>query len=132
MNYVRYPHRYLPKLFDSNIVFLYVLFPLSCVMYNQFTYKMSAFKSFLSVFLFSTPMTLLEKWLEKYTNLVKYQKGWNGYFTFTALSFTFLLVKFCIQGIRTLNERSSDAVRKDELESMNPTIDNFISESLSV
>ncbi|WP_299094746.1 CBO0543 family protein [uncultured Metabacillus sp.] len=38
--YLKYPQRYFPKLFDSNIVFLYVIFHLSCVMYNQFTYKM--------------------------------------------------------------------------------------------
>ncbi|NKE05841.1 CBO0543 family protein [Mesobacillus selenatarsenatis] len=100
--YMQYPHRYLPKFFDSNIVFLYILFPLSCVMYNQFTDKMKPLKAILSVFLFSAPMTLVENWLEKNTKLVKYSKGWNGYITFTVLSFTFLLVKGCIEGIRFL------------------------------
>lgn len=102
--YIQYPHRYLPKLFDSNIVFLYILFPLSCVMYNQFTDKMKPLKAFLSVFLFSGPMTIVENWLEKNTKLVKYSKGWNGYITFSILSFTFLLVKGCIQGIRFLEK----------------------------
>jgi hypothetical protein len=105
--YIQYPHRYLPKLFDSNIVFLYILFPLSCVMYNQFTDKMKPLKSALSVILFSGPMTLVENWLEKNTKLVKYNKGWNGYITFSILSFTFLLVKGCIQGIRFLEKRNS-------------------------
>lgn len=102
--YMQYPHRYLPKFFDSNIVFLYILFPLSCVMYNQFTDKMKPLKAILSVFLFSAPMTLVENWLEKNTKLVKYSKGWNGYITFTVLSFTFLLVKGCIEGIRFLDK----------------------------
>ena len=102
--YIQYPHRYLPKLFDSNIVFLYILFPLSCVMYNQFTDKMKPLKSVLSVILFSGPMTLVENWLEKNTKLVKYNKGWNGYITFSILSFTFLLVKGCIVGIRFLEK----------------------------
>ncbi|WP_226086554.1 CBO0543 family protein [Mesobacillus sp. S13] len=104
--YMQYPHRYLPKLFDSNIVFLYILFPLSCVMYNQFTDKMKPLKTILSVFLFSGPMTLVENWLEKNTKLVKYSKGWNGYITFSVLSFTFLLVKGCINGIRFLEKEA--------------------------
>lgn len=103
--YLKYPHRYFPKLFDSNIVFLYILFPLSCVMYNQFTYNMKPLKSILSVFLFSGPMTLIENWLEKNTKLVEYHKGWNSYITFIVLSFTFLLVKGCIKGIRFLDKK---------------------------
>jgi hypothetical protein len=103
--YLQYPYRYFPKFFDSNIVFLYILFPLSCVMYNQFTYKMKPLKTILSVFLFSGPMTLFENWLEKNTNLVKYHKGWNSYITFIVLSFTFLLVKGCIEVIRFLDKK---------------------------
>jgi hypothetical protein len=102
--YLQYPHRYFPKFFDSNIVFLYILFPLSCVMYNQFTYKMMPLKTILSVFLFSGPMTLFENWLERNTNLVKYHKSWNSYITFIVLSFTFLLVKGCIEVIRFLDK----------------------------
>ncbi|MEQ6378759.1 CBO0543 family protein [Bacillaceae bacterium S4-13-56] len=103
--YLQYPVRYFPKLFDSNIVFLYVIFPLSCVIYNQFTYKMKPLKSILSVFLFTGPMTLMENWIEKNTNLVKYNKGWNSYITFIVLSFAFLLVKGCIEGIRFLDKK---------------------------
>lgn len=103
--YVKYPHRYFSKLFDSNIVFLYIFFPLSCVMYNQFTYKMKPLKSILSVVLFSGPMTLIENWLEKNTKLVEYHKGWNSWITFIVLSFTFLLVKGCIEGIRFLGKK---------------------------
>lgn len=63
--YLQYPNRYFPKSFDSNIIFLYVIFPLLCVIYNQFTYKMKPLKSILSIFLFSIPFTLLENWLKK-------------------------------------------------------------------
>ncbi|MBT2639762.1 CBO0543 family protein [Bacillus sp. ISL-39] len=103
--YVKYPHRYLPKLFDSNIVFLYILFPLACVMYNQFTYKMQPVKEVLSVFLFSGPMTVLEHWLEKKTNLVTYRKGWNSFITFSVLSFTFFLVNRTIKLIRMIDHK---------------------------
>jgi len=103
--FLKYPYRYFPKSFDSNIIFLYLLFPLSCVMYNQFTYKAKALKTFLSVFLFSGPMTLLENWLEKHTHLVKYSKGWNGYITFIVLSTTFLVVKGSVGSIRFLEKK---------------------------
>ncbi|MDV2682833.1 CBO0543 family protein [Alkalihalophilus lindianensis] len=105
--YVQYPHRYFPKAFDSNIIFLYVLFPLSCVMYNQFTYKMKPLKMILSVFLFSGPMALIENWLEKQTNLVRFRKGWNGYYSFSVFSFTFWLVRGFIGWIRFLDKRQN-------------------------
>ncbi len=50
-------------------------------------------------------MTLIENWLEKNTNLVRYNKGWNSYITFAVLSFTFVLVKGCIEGIRFLDRK---------------------------
>ncbi|CAM3808517.1 CBO0543 family protein [Mesobacillus thioparans] len=112
--YVKYPHRYFHKFFDSNIVFLYVLFPLSCVIYNQFTYKMNPFKTILSVPLFSGPMTILELWLEKNTDLVEYHKGWNSYITFMVLSFTFLLVKGSMEGIILLDKKFNNSSKTNE------------------
>lgn len=106
--YLRYPYRYFSNFFDTNVVFLYIIFPLVCVMYNQFTDKMKPLKKILSVFIFSGPMTLVENWLEKNTNLVKYHKGWNSYITFGVLSFTFLFVKGCIEGIRFLDKKMSN------------------------
>jgi hypothetical protein len=107
--YVKYPNRYFSKLFDSNIVFLYILFPLSCVMYNQFTYKMKPMKTVFSVFLFSVPMALIENALEKNTNLVEYRKGWNGYYTFAVLSVTFWIVRLFIEGVRFIEKKRKPA-----------------------
>lgn len=103
--YVTYPKRPFSKYFDSNIVFLYVLFPLSCVLYNQFTYKMKALKAIPSVLIFSAPMAIVENILEKNTQLVKYGKGWSGLHTFTALTVTFWIVRAFIQGIRFLSQK---------------------------
>lgn len=103
--YLKYPHRYFSKFFDSNIVFLYLVFPLLCVIYNQFTFKMRPLPSLLSVFLFSGPMTIIENWLEKNTNLVKYNKGWNSFVTLIVLTFTFWIVKGWIEGIRFLDKK---------------------------
>lgn len=103
--YVQYPYRYFPKLFDTNIIFLYVIFPLLCVIYHQFTYKMKPLKTILSVVLFSGPMTLIEWWLERNTNLVRYRKGWNSFYTFSVLSLTFWIVHAAIEGIRFLAKK---------------------------
>ncbi|ADC50054.1 hypothetical protein BpOF4_09995 [Alkalihalophilus pseudofirmus OF4] len=111
--FVKYPIRYFPKLFDSNITFLYVLFPLACVVYNQFTYKMKPLLSILSVFLFSAPITLLEDWLERHTNLVEYHKGWNSLYTFSVLTMTFWLVKSGIGLIRILDMKINPSSLSD-------------------
>lgn len=105
--FVKYPKRYFPNSFDSNIVFLYVIFPLLCVLYNQFTYKMKAIKTIPSVFLYSVPMAIFEKWLEKNTQLVKYSKGWNSYFTLSYLTFAFWVVRVFIEGIRYIDKKRS-------------------------
>ncbi|MDP4085535.1 MAG: CBO0543 family protein [Bacillota bacterium] len=105
--YVQYPNRYFPNLFNSNIVFLYVLFPLLCVVYNQFTYKMKPLKTFFSAFLFSGPMALFESWLVKNTNLVRFRRGWNGFYSFSVLSLTFWFVRIFSEGIRLLDKRTS-------------------------
>ncbi|OLO40436.1 hypothetical protein BTR23_08100 [Alkalihalophilus pseudofirmus] len=101
--YLQYPIRYMNNWFDSNIVFLYVIFPLSCVLYNQFTYKMKPVKTMLSVFLFSVPMTIAEHWLERNTNLVRFRKGWNSLYTLLVLSSTFWIVRLFIEGVRYLD-----------------------------
>jgi hypothetical protein len=106
--YVQYPKRYFPKLYDSNITFVYLLFPLACVFYNQFTYKMDKIKTILSVFLFSVPMTVVENWLEKNTRLVKYGKGWNGFYTLSFLTITFWIVRVFIEWIRILEVKRSN------------------------
>ncbi|KAB2332005.1 CBO0543 family protein [Bacillus mesophilum] len=103
--YVSYPIRYFPKVFQSNIVFLYIIFPLLCVSYNQFTYKMKPLKTIFSVLLFSIPMTLIEGVLEKKTRLVSYNKGWNALFTFLTLTGTFWIVRLSIGVIRLLDQK---------------------------
>ncbi|WP_066263878.1 CBO0543 family protein [Heyndrickxia acidicola] len=99
---VKYPHRYFPNFFDSNIVFLYILFPLTCVIFNQFTYRMKPIKIFFSVILFSGPMAFTESLLEKNTDLVKYSRKWNGFYSFVALSFSFLIVRLLTGMVRLI------------------------------
>ncbi|RSL34304.1 hypothetical protein D7Z54_07055 [Salibacterium salarium] len=99
---VRYPKRYFAKSFDSNIVYIYIIFPLLCVAYNQFTFQKNLLKTIPNVFFFSGPMAIVENWLEKNTRLIQYGNGWNSYYTLAYLTFSFWLVRtlmICIHWI---------------------------------
>ncbi|MFA9455311.1 CBO0543 family protein [Halalkalibacter sp. AB-rgal2] len=110
--FVQYPIRYMPKFFDSNIAFLYLIFPMLCVMYNQFTYQMKPVKTFFSVFLFSVPMGVIEHWIQKKTNLIKFNKGWNAYHTITVLTLTFWLVRLFICTVRKLDKMKGGEIEE--------------------
>ncbi|SFE96706.1 CBO0543 family protein [Alteribacillus iranensis] len=102
---VKYPVRYFPKYFKTNIVFDYILFPLTCVIYSQITYKWKPIQAILGVFLLSVPMTVAEEILNKKTNLIQYGKKWNWTNSFSYLTATFLASRFFITGIRFISER---------------------------
>jgi hypothetical protein len=70
------------------------------IIYNQVTYKNSALKTFLKLFLFITPMTLFEAWLEKNTNLIKWKDGWKWYHTYSSIFTKYLSVRFLMAIIR--------------------------------
>lgn len=97
--YVQYPTRF-PKQVNTSLLFDYLLFPITCVFYNQLTKDSRILQSLLKVLYFSVPMTITELWLEKNTQLVKYKKGWNWKTTFYSLTFSFLFVRFLMSVIR--------------------------------
>lgn len=105
--YVKYPTRF-PKHVNTSLVFDYIIFPISCVFYNQLTKDSRILHCLLKVLYFSVPMTITELWLEKNTQLVKYKKGWNWKTTFYSLSFSFLLVRFSMSVIRSLFNNKYD------------------------
>ncbi|WP_421384816.1 CBO0543 family protein [Bacillus salacetis] len=102
--YVRYPVK-LFKIFDTSFIFDYLLFPITCVYYNQLTYQNGLNSIIKRVFYFSIPMTIVEQWLENKTNLIKYKNGWNWLYTLLSLSGTFLFVRAMIGLIRMKTEK---------------------------
>lgn len=104
---VSYPVRLLPKLFDINILYDLVLFPVACVLYNQISFHSKTLKAILQVFLFSIPMTITEVWAEKKTRLIKYHKGWSWYITFISLTLSFWLVRVIMVFIRYIDKQKS-------------------------
>ncbi|WP_339146155.1 MULTISPECIES: CBO0543 family protein [unclassified Sutcliffiella] len=102
---VTYPYRFLANIFETNIIFDYIIFPLLCVFYSQFTYKMKLLKTIVSVFLFSLPMTVIQEWLERNTQLVKYSRRWSWINTLSVLTMTFWSSRIFIAWIRFINQK---------------------------
>ncbi|WP_419956521.1 CBO0543 family protein [Neobacillus niacini] len=57
-SYVKYPTRF-PKQVKTSVVFDYILFPISCVFYNQLTKDSHILQCHIKVLYFSVPMTIL-------------------------------------------------------------------------
>jgi hypothetical protein len=97
--YLKYPVN-LFKSFDISVLFSYLIFPVSCVYFNQITQKSSVTGIIMKCILFTVPSTLAETWLEKNTKLIKYKKSWTSLHSFTSIASTFLLVRLLIALIR--------------------------------
>ncbi|RBW67319.1 CBO0543 family protein [Bacillus taeanensis] len=97
--WIEFPIRLFPKAFHSSVLYDNLLFPLLCVYYNQTTYRSKTLGMILQAFLYSAPMTAIEYWVERKTDLIDYKK-WTWYYTFFSLAGTFLFVRGTIGWIR--------------------------------
>jgi hypothetical protein len=90
--YIKYPVN-LFKSFDISVIFSYLLFPITCVYFNQLT-KNSRFTGILmTCTAFSLPMALVEYFLERKTNLIDYKKNWNWIYSLISIFITFIGVR---------------------------------------
>ncbi|MBM7660349.1 hypothetical protein JOC85_001116 [Bacillus mesophilus] len=101
--HISYPIRFMPKYFNSSILFEYLLFPLLCVFYNRTSLQSKPVSIILQSLLYSTPMTIIEVLLERYTDLIKYKRKWNWVITYVTLVITFLAVRMFMYVTRKLN-----------------------------
>jgi uncharacterized membrane protein YjjB (DUF3815 family) len=106
--YLKYPVK-LGNNFNISVLFSYLLFPVSCIYYNQLTKNSSIWGIIFKCFLFSIPFSIVEFWIEKKTNLIKYKKSWTSIHSFVSISFTFLLLRFLI-GIIRKYERKQNSI----------------------
>ncbi|MDE5053296.1 hypothetical protein NDK25_13750 [Niallia taxi] len=91
--FIKYPVRTF-KLFDISVLFSYLIFPVTCVFFNQVTRNSSLLGILTKCLLFSLPSASAEFLIEKHTKLVQYKKGWNFLYSFMSIAFTFLFVRF--------------------------------------
>jgi hypothetical protein len=107
-NKISYPVRYFPKIFNINVLFDLLLFPISCVIYNQLTYRSNFVKSLYMALPITIPMTIAEIWAEKNTKLLTYKKKWNWFYSFITLTFSLWLVRGTMAIIRKVDKTSTD------------------------
>ncbi|MFL6559879.1 MAG: CBO0543 family protein [Bacillus sp. (in: firmicutes)] len=102
--YLKYPVN-LFKSFDISVLFSYLLFPISCIYYNQLTKNSSIFGIICKCILFTLPSTIVEQWLERNTKLIEYRKSWTSLHSFVSIASTFLIVRALMTLIRRTAER---------------------------
>lgn len=102
--YLKYPVS-LFKTFDISVLFSYLIFPVTCIYFNQATKHSGPLSTLFKLFLFTAPPTVVENWLERNTKLIRYKKSWTSFHSFFSIAATFLAVKFLIAGIRKLAEK---------------------------
>lgn len=111
--FLKYPTTILKNLGISG-TFDFMLCPLMNVIFNQFTYKDRPIYIFLKVLLFTTPMSLFEKWLEKNTSLIRWRNGWSWYHTFFSITLKYLAIRSIMGFIRYLSKVQTKLIGRDK------------------
>jgi hypothetical protein len=100
--YIKYPIK-LFKSFDISFIFDYLLYPISCVYYNQVTKKSNILGIIVKTFYFTIPMAVTEYFLEEKTSLIKFKNGWSSFTSFWTSSITLLMSRAFIAIVRKAN-----------------------------
>ncbi|WP_407673421.1 CBO0543 family protein [Paenibacillus silvisoli] len=95
-----YPVRLMPDVFSISILFDLVIFPVSCIAYNQTSYRSKLLSCIVQAFLYSLPITLLEFWAERNSLLIQYHRWWTVFHSYFFLTVTFILIRGLIALIR--------------------------------
>jgi hypothetical protein len=90
--FIKYPVT-LFKSFDISVIFSYLLFPITCVYFNQLSRNSRFTGMLLTCTAFSLPMALTEHFLERKTNLIDYKKNWNWIYSLSSIFITFIGVR---------------------------------------
>ncbi|MEK3854346.1 CBO0543 family protein [Cytobacillus sp. FSL H8-0458] len=109
--YLKYPVN-LFKTFDVSVLFSYIIFPITCVYFNQQTRNSGLKGILLKSLIFSIPSAIAEHFLEKHTQLIKYKKSWNSYYSFISIMATFLLTRGIMGVISKSSEKQKNPAPK--------------------
>jgi hypothetical protein len=101
---IEYPVRPFPKIFDTNILYDLLFFPLLSVTWVRWTYNTKPSVTFLRSFCFSVPMTIAQWIMEKKTNLFRW-KSWTILHTFASINFTLFTIRGLVWGLRKFTEK---------------------------
>ncbi|MFT4414181.1 CBO0543 family protein [Fredinandcohnia humi] len=102
--YIEYPIK-LIKTFEISAIFSYLIYPITCIYYNQLTRNSNLKDILIKTLVFSLPSSIAEHWLEKNTKLIKYKRSWTSVHSFFSIAATFLAVRFLMALIRKFAEK---------------------------
>lgn len=100
MNFISYPTRLLPKIFNLHILYDALLYPMFTVIFNQLTSKDKLIAIVYKLLFFSVPLTAFEFWAERKTGLIKWRNGWRWYHTFLSVNLKSLFTRGMVSIIR--------------------------------
>ena len=103
---ISYPVRPLAKVFDTNILYDLLFYPLLSVIWVKWSYQSKPLKLIARSLFFSVPMTLLQWFLERKIDLFRW-KSWSVFHTFASINFTL----FTIRGLVGLIKKITPEVR---------------------
>lgn len=98
---LEYPVRFLSNYFSSSLLYEYLLFPVVCIYFYQTTYRSRNIIIVLQCMLYTTVLTIIELFFERYTDLIKYHT-WTWIYTFLS---TFLLMMFIRYLMKLINRK---------------------------
>jgi hypothetical protein len=102
---IRYPVN-LFKHFQSSVLFEFLLFPVLCIYYSPATSHSGFWGIILKALVYSSVLSILEFFLEKYTDLIDYLH-WEWYYTLVSV-FLFMIIVRSIMGLTNYLVKNDD------------------------
>ena len=93
---LEYPVRFLSNYFSSSLLYEYLLFPVVCIYFYQTTYRSIYLNIVLQCILYTTVLTIIEFFFERYTELIKYHT-WTWIYTFISTFLLMMFIRFLMQ-----------------------------------
>lgn len=89
LGFIKYPYRELYTVNRTSFIFEYIVLPIMCIHFNVFFPEASS-KTVKSIYTFGITLifTIIEYFVEKYTEILKYT-GWKLYWTFISILLVF-------------------------------------------
>ncbi|WP_411954814.1 CBO0543 family protein [Alkalibacillus sp. S2W] len=103
-----YPVRYFPKVFNTHILFDFLIYPTFEILYNQMTEKDKLGPIIYKMFYLAVPMLFIETWAAKKTNLIAWQKWWKWYHTFFGFIIKSLITRSLIGFVNKIENKQNN------------------------
>ncbi|MFJ5760839.1 CBO0543 family protein [Neobacillus sp. NPDC093182] len=100
---VEYPVRPFPKIFNTNIIYDILFFPILSVIWVKISYNDNFRKILLKSLIFSVPMSIGQWFMEKNTGLFKWKK-WSLFHTFASVNFCFFTIRGFVGLLKILDK----------------------------